>query len=115
MAEQSLAEAQKLAKEREDRMMGRTTTGSADYKDSELFWTRARPSAYVEYNVMTADDIKHYTDGQSVDELAHRYPGSAESHIVLHRKLDTLINQMNELLQRIDPGYSGLPSDTGGG
>lgn len=47
------------------------------------------------------DLVKHYTDGQSVEELALKYPGSAESHIMLHRKLDAIGVLLADLLRRL--------------
>lgn len=45
------------------------------------------------------DGVGHWSDGQSIEDLARRYPGSAESHIMLHRKLDAINDKLIELLQ----------------
>jgi hypothetical protein len=49
-----------------------------------------------------ADQVQHFTDGQSIEDLARRYPGSAESHIVIHRKLDSIKDMLVNVLQRLE-------------
>ena len=46
------------------------------------------------------DVIKHFTDNLTIEELARKYPGSVESHIMIHRKLDSIIDKLVELTAR---------------
>jgi acyl carrier protein phosphodiesterase len=47
------------------------------------------------------DVIKHFTDHLTIEELAMKYPGSVESHIMIHRKLDAIIGKFDDIERRM--------------
>jgi hypothetical protein len=47
------------------------------------------------------DAVHHFTDGHSVEDLAKRYPGSAESHEMMHRKIGYIIDRLERELVEV--------------